>query len=43
MNVLFNTDKLTRLIANLQTFTGIRTNTFDAAGKRACQGAKKVI
>ena len=33
MNVLFNTDKLTRLIANLQTFTGIRTNTFDAAGK----------
>lgn len=33
MNVLFNTDKLTRLIANLQKFTGIRTNTFDAVGK----------
>ena len=33
MNILFNTDKLMRLIMNLQNFTGIRTNTFDAQGK----------
>lgn len=33
MNVLFNTEKLMRLIANLQTFTGIRTNTFDTSGR----------
>lgn len=33
MNVLFNTEKLMRLITNLQFFTGVRTNTFDAVGK----------
>ncbi len=33
MNILFNTDKLMKLIVNLQAFTGIRTNTFDAQGK----------
>lgn len=33
MNVLFNSDKLVRLITNLQTFTGIRTSVLDAQGK----------
>lgn len=33
MNVLFNTEKLMRLITNLQSFTGVRTNTFDTQGK----------
>lgn len=33
MNVLYNTEKLVRLITSLQSFTGIRTNTFDAYGR----------
>lgn len=32
MNVLFDTEKLTRLIKNLQKFTGVRTNALDADG-----------
>lgn len=33
MNVLYNTEKLVQLITSLQSFTGIRTNTFDANGR----------
>lgn len=33
MNILFNSDKLLRLITNLQTFTGISTSVYDATGK----------
>lgn len=33
MNILFNSDKLLRLITNLQTFTGVSTSVYDAAGK----------
>ncbi len=33
MNILFNSDKLLRLITNLQSFTGISTSVYDADGK----------
>lgn len=33
MNVLYNTEKLVRLITSIQSFTGIRTNTFDSNGR----------
>lgn len=33
MNILFNSEKLLRLITNLQTFTGIRTSVLDAQGR----------
>lgn len=33
MNILYNTEKLVQLITSLQSFTGIRTNTFDANGR----------
>ncbi len=33
MNILFNSEKLLRLITNLQTFTGISTSVYDASGK----------
>ena len=33
MNILFNSDKLLRLITNLQSFTGISTSVYDANGK----------
>ena len=33
MNILFNSDKLLRLITNLQSFTGISTSLYDANGK----------
>lgn len=33
MNILFNSDKLVRLITSLQTFTGIRTSVLDSQGK----------
>ena len=33
MNILFNSDKLLRLVTNLQSFTGISTSIYDADGK----------
>ncbi len=33
MKVLFNKDKLLRLVGNLQTFTGIKTSIFDGEGR----------
>lgn len=33
MKILFNTDKLMRLLGNLQTYTGIKTSIFDGEGK----------
>ena len=36
MNILFNNDRLLRLITNLYTLTGIRANIFDLSGKDIC-------
>lgn len=33
MKILFNTEKLLRLVRNLQTFTGIKTSIFDGEGR----------
>ena len=33
MKILFNTEKLLRLVGNLQTFTGIKTSIFDGEGR----------
>ena len=33
MKVLFNTNKLLRLVRNLQTFTGLKTSIFDGEGR----------
>lgn len=36
MNILYNNDRLLRLITNLYTLTGIRANIFDLSGKDIC-------
>lgn len=40
MNVLFDNNKLLRLIGNLYTLTGIRANIFDLSGKDLCLDAE---
>ena len=36
MNILFNNEELLRLLTNLYTLTGIRSNIFDLTGKDIC-------
>ncbi len=40
MNVLFDNNKLLRLLANLYTLTGIRANVFDLSGRDLCLDAQ---